>query len=146
LGTQQALLISPELYRKFIKPCEKRLYALIREKAPVAFIFRHCDGAIFEIIGDLIEVGVTILNPMQTSANGMDGRLLKQTFGDNICFHGGIERMEAGVDELVSEVKTRIDTLSAQGGYIFASCNHMIDVKPENIIAMFETARDYGKY
>ncbi|MHC4345556.1 MAG: hypothetical protein ACYSUP_12825 [Planctomycetota bacterium] len=57
IGSQNGLLISPELYRKFIKPLEKQFYSLIREKAPQAFIFRHCDGAIFEIIPDLTEVG-----------------------------------------------------------------------------------------
>jgi uroporphyrinogen decarboxylase len=146
LGSQDALLISPELYRKFIKPLEKQFYELIRRKAPNAFIFRHTDGAVFDIIPDLIEVGVDILNPVQTSATGMQAVRLKETYGTKITFHGAIEETGASLDELVSEVKQKIDTLSPGGGYVFASCNHIIDVEPKNIIAMFETAREYGRY
>jgi uroporphyrinogen decarboxylase len=146
LGTQESLLISPELYRKFIKPLEKQFYTLIREKAPNAFIFRHTDGAISQIIPDLIEVGVDILNPVQTSAQGMQARSLKQKHGKSISFHGAIEKTGGPVDQLVCEVKERIAAFAPGGGYVLASCNHMIDVEPENIIAMFETACDYGRY
>jgi uroporphyrinogen decarboxylase len=146
LGSQDALLISPELYRKFIKPLEKQFYELIRSKAPNAFIFRHTDGAIFDIIPDLIEVGVDILNPVQTSTAGMDAAKLKNAYGDRVCFHGAIEKTGASEDELVAQVKEMIDTLGPGGGYVFASCNHIIDAEPENVTAMFETAREYGRY
>jgi uroporphyrinogen decarboxylase len=144
LGAQDSLLISPQLYREFIKPLERQFHDLIREKAPGAAIFRHIDGAIFDIIPDLVEVGVNVLNPVQTSAKGMDGRRLKNTFGRDITFHGSIEKMGGSLDELVAEVKDKIDVFAPGGGYVFASCNHMIDIKPENIVAMFETAKDYG--
>ncbi|HUT31719.1 MAG TPA: uroporphyrinogen decarboxylase family protein [Sedimentisphaerales bacterium] len=146
LGSQDALLISPELYRKFLKPLEKQFYESIRRKAPNAFMFRHSDGAIFEIIPDFIEVGVDILNPVQTSAKGMRDRRLKNAFGRNITFHGSIEKMGDSVDELLTEVRDRIDAFAPGGGYIFAPCNHMIDVKPQNVVAMFETGRKYGRY
>jgi uroporphyrinogen decarboxylase len=146
LGSQDALLISPELYRKFIKPLERQLYQRIRQKAPNAFVFRHTDGAIFEIIPDLIEVGVNVLNPVQASARGMNCRRLKNSFGRDITFHGSIEKMGEAADELLAEVEDRIDVFAPGGGYIFASCNHMIDVEPQNIVAMFETARQYGRY
>ena len=142
LGSQQNLLISPKMYRQFIKPAEKRLYDLIHEKAPNAFLFHHTDGNVFKILPDLIEVGVNVLNPVQTSANQMDGRGLKDNFGHRLAFHGAIEKAEASKDELVAEVKERIDTLGPDG-YIMAPCNHMIDVPPENILAMYETAREY---
>jgi uroporphyrinogen decarboxylase len=146
LGAQQNLLISPDTYREFIKPAEQELYGLIHEKAPHAALFRHSDGAIFRLIPDLIEVGVNVLNPVQTSCKGMGGPALKQVYGQQITFHGAIEQMEQSVEELVAEVKERIDTLAPGGGYVLASCNHMIDVPPENIIAMFKTAREYGRY
>ncbi|MHC4755120.1 MAG: uroporphyrinogen decarboxylase family protein [Planctomycetota bacterium] len=146
IGSQDSLLISPELYRKFVKPCEREFYNLIKEKAPNAYIFRHNDGAIFDIIPDLIEVGVDILNPVQTSAKGMQAMRLKKNFGNSITFHGAIEKMESPKDQLFEQVKRMIEDLSPGGGYIFASCNHMVDVKPENIIVMFETALKYGKY
>lgn len=148
LGAQQNLLISPAMYRQFIKPAEQELYRLIHDKAAEAALFRHSDGAIFTIIPDLVEVGVDVLNPVQTSSKGMEAGRLKETYGHQITFHGAVEGLEGdvSVDRVVGEVKERIDVLGPGGGYILATCNHMIDVKPENIVAMFETAREYGRY
>jgi uroporphyrinogen decarboxylase len=148
LGANQNLLISPQMYRDFIKPAEQELYALIHEKAPHAALFRHTDGAVFDIIPDLLEVGVNVLNPVQTSTRGMAADRLKAAYGPRLTFHGAIEGLEGDppLDKVVAEVKDRIDTLGPGGGYVLASCNHMIDVSPEIIIALFETAREYGQY
>ena len=148
LGGRDNLLISPEMYREFIKPAEIELYSLIHKKAPGAALFHHTDGAVFELIPDLIEAGMNVLNPVQTSAKGMDAFRLKNTYGNSIVFHGGVENIEGDVSaaEIASEVKQRIDTLSPGGGYVLTCCNHMIDVKPENIISLFQTAREYGQY
>lgn len=146
LGGQQYMLISPAMYRTFLKPADQALCNLMRTKAPAAMLFRHCDGNIFKIIPDLIEIGIDVLNPVQTSAKDMQGRRLKENFGNSLTFHGGVERMEATSEELRVEIIERIDTFAPGGGYIFASCNHIIDVPPENIILMFETAREYGRY
>jgi uroporphyrinogen decarboxylase len=143
LGAQRNLLISPAMYRRFIKPAEAKLYAMIHELAPNAFIIHHTDGNVFSILPDLIEVGVNVLNPVQTSARDMDAASIKTAYGDRLAFHGAIEKMESSVDELVAEVKARIDVLGKGGGYVLASCNHMIDVPPENIVAMFETAHSH---
>jgi uroporphyrinogen decarboxylase len=147
LGTQESLFISPSMYREFLKPLDKSLYALIHHKAPGAAVFRHVDGAIFELIPDLVQAGVDILNPTQTSARGMDAARLKAAYGRSpLIFHGAIEKASAPRSELIDEVKAKIDILGEGGGYILASCNHMIDVDPANIVAMFETAREYGRY
>ncbi len=148
LGSQESLLMSPKMWRKFFKSAEKQLYDLIHKKAPQAALVRHSDGAYFALIPDLIEIGVDVLNPIQTSATGMGAQRLKDTFGDQLAFHGGMEFIEGdvGVDDVIAEVKERIDVLAPGGGYILASCNHMIDVKPENIVAMFDIAREYGRY
>lgn len=147
LGAQQNPLVSPKMYRQFIKPAQKELYGLIHAKAPHARLFHHTDGAVFNLLPDLIEAGVDVLNPTQTSAKGMDGERLKATFGSQLTFHGTVEGVEGdvSVDEVVAEVRNRIDVFAPGGGFVLASCNHMIDVKPENIIAMFETAREYGR-
>ncbi|HJN69709.1 MAG: uroporphyrinogen decarboxylase family protein [Candidatus Marinimicrobia bacterium] len=147
LGTQQNTLISPQMYREFIKPAEAKLYGLIHEKAPNAALFRHCDGAIFDVIPDLIEVGVNVLNPVQTSVKGMGALELKKTYGESITFHGAVEILEGEVPTgtVKAEIKRLIDVFAPGGGYILGSCNHMIDVKPENIVTMFETAREYGR-
>jgi uroporphyrinogen decarboxylase len=144
LGSQQNLLISPAMYRRFIKPAEKALYDLFHAKAPGAALMRHTDGNIFKIIPDLIEVGVNVLNPVQTSAKDMEGKRLKELFGDKLVFHGSLEMMEGTKEEAVAEVKERIDTFAQGGGFVLASCNHMIDVSPKNILAIFETAREYS--
>ncbi|MEZ4769248.1 MAG: uroporphyrinogen decarboxylase family protein [Caldilineales bacterium] len=148
LGTNKSLLISPMMYRQFIKPAEQELYALIHEKAPHAALFRHTDGAVFDVIPDFLEVGINVLNPVQTSTAGMDARRLKAAYGAELTFHGAIEGLDENptVDSVVATVRERIDSLSAGGGYVLASCNHMIDVSPEIIISMFDTAREYGQY
>ncbi len=146
LGTQQNLLISPDLYRTFLKPADRELNSFIRENAPHAAIFRHTDGSVFEVIPDLIDAHVDILNPVQTSTRGMDPEQLKAAYGDRITFHGSIEKTGDTVDALVNEVRERIKFFAPRGGFILASCNHMIDVPPENIIAMFEVAHRKGKY
>ncbi len=145
LGAQQNPLVSPKMYRKIIKPAQKQLYDLIHEKAPYARLFHHTDGAVFDLLPDLIEVGVDVLNPTQTSAKGMDGERLKSAFGAQLTFHGTVEGIEGEVskDEVVAEVRRRIDVFAPGGGFVLSSCNHMIDVMPENIIAVFETAREY---
>jgi uroporphyrinogen decarboxylase len=148
LGGKDNLLISPEMYREFIKPAEMELYSLIHEKAPEAALFHHTDGAVFELIPDLIDVGVNVLNPIQTSAKGMEAHRLKEAYEKSIVFHGAIENIEGDVNttDIISEVEQRIDALSPGGGYVLSCCNHMIDVKPENIITMFKTAKEYGRY
>lgn len=118
----------------------------IHKKAPRAVLFRHTDGAVYDVIPDLIEACVNVLNPVQTSAKGMDQYRLKRAYGDQITFHGAIEKMEYSREECVDEVKGKIDAFAKGGGYILASCNHMVNVPPENIIAIFETAHECGRY
>ena len=144
LGTSGSLMVSPAMYRKHIKPAEVVLNDAIRERAPDAYIFRHCDGSVVPILDDIIETGTDILNPVQTSLPGMDADELKRGFGDRLIFHGGVEGYEGPRDALVEEVQHLIDTFGTAGGYVFASCNHIIEAPPENVVTMFETARAYS--
>jgi len=149
LGGQNNPLISPKMYQQFIKPCEQALHDLIREKTTYAAIFRHTDGAIFSLIPHLIEVGVDVLNPVQTSSQGMEAVGLKQAYGQNITFHGAVEGFEGDevtTDQIVAHVKRQLEPFAPGGGYILGTCNHMINVKPENIIALFEAAHEFGRY
>lgn len=152
LGGQQGLLISPEMYREFIKPRQKKLFDFIKQKAPGVKIHFHSCGSVYHIIPDLIEVGVDIINPVQVSAAFMDTARLKKEFGREITFWGG------GVDtqhvlpygtpqEVRDDVKRRIDDLAPGGGFVFATVHNIQDdVPPENIIALWETLREYGIY
>lgn len=144
LGTSGSLMVSPKMYRQHIKPAEAALSRAIRERAPDAWIFRHCDGSVAPLLDDFIETGTDILNPVQTSLPGMDAAELKQQFGERLVFHGGVEGYEATRDAVVEEVRRLIDAFAPGGGYVFASCNHIIEAPPENVVAMFETARDYS--
>ena len=148
---QNGWLIRPELYRKLIKPKQKRLVEAIKKKTD-AKLFYHSCGATRDLIPDLIEIGFDILNPVQVSAKGMDTKELKDQFGRDIVFWGG------GVDtqhvlpfgkpqEVVDEVKRRIDDLAPGGGFVFAAVHNIQAlVPPENIVAAFDTALEYGKY
>lgn len=148
LGAQNNLLISPTTYREFIKPAEIKLNNLIKSLAPQAEIFRHTDGAVFDIIPDLIETGVTILNPVQPSAAGMDSKRLKASFGNQLTFHGGVDQkpQEGTEQDIRGEVRTRIDSFATGGGYILSTCNHIMAAPPENVVAMFDEALVYGQY
>ena len=149
---QANLLVAPSLYRKYIKPRQKKLYSFLKKKKPSLFIFFHCCGAVYEIIPDLIEIGVDALNPVQVSAANMDTKKLKKEFGKDIIFWGG------GVDtqkvlpygtpkEVKEEVKKRIDDLAPGGGFIFATVHNIqADVPPQNIMAMWEALQEYGRY
>jgi uroporphyrinogen decarboxylase len=150
LTGQNGWLINPELYRKRIKPKQKRLVEAIKKKTE-AKLFYHSCGATRTLIPDLIEIGFDILNPVQVSAKGMDTRELKKEFGKDIVFWGG------GVDtqkilpfgkpqEVIDEVKRRIDDLAPDGGFVFSAIHNIQAFVPaENIVATFDTALDYGK-
>lgn len=150
LGIQDMCYVRPELYRKVIKPYHRRLVEAIKSKTK-AKVLIHSDGAIYDIIGDLIDIGIDVLNPVQVSARDMDTKRLKREFGNHLSFWGAIDTHRAlplGTPEEVSaEVRTRIDDLAQNGGYVVASVHNIqAEVPPENILAMFQTAREYGVY
>jgi uroporphyrinogen decarboxylase len=150
LATQDSLMMSPKLYREIIKPRHKKIFNLIRNMTRAKIIY-HCDGAIYPLIGDFIEIGVDVLNPVQVSAKGVDTDTLKKEFGDKLSFWGGIDTSyvlpNGTTGEVRDEVKKRIDHLGKGGGYVVASVHNILDnVPPENIIAMYRTALDHGRY
>ena len=145
-GTQNGLLISNNMIGRFFMPSLKRHYDLGRKHGVMAH--HHCCGAIFDMIPQFIEAGLNVLNPIQTSAAGMDPARLKQAYGDDLCFHGGIDIQQTLVkgspDEVRAEVRSRIDTLGP-GGYILAPSHTLQpDTPPENLTAMYEEVESYG--
>jgi len=150
LCAQNGPLMSPRLYRKFIKPRARKLIEFIRKrtKAPVFF---HCCGSVAPLLPDLIEIGVDILNPVQVSAAGMNTKELKKDFGKDIVFWGGCDTQHIlpyGTPEMVrEEVKRIIDDLAPGGGFVFSTVHNIQnDVPPENLWAMYETVWEYGRY
>jgi uroporphyrinogen decarboxylase len=153
LAGQNGPLISPSLYRDLVKPRHTKLFSMIKKKAKTrVYIFFHTCGAVKELIPDLIESGVDILNPVQVGAAGMDTKELKREFGKDITFWGGgidTQRILPRGDrqEVVDEVRRRIDDLAPGGGFVFSTVHNIQgDVPPENIMAMWETLQEYGKY
>ncbi|UCF96465.1 MAG: hypothetical protein JSV89_14960 [Spirochaetaceae bacterium] len=150
LGTQASLLLSPELYRAFLKPAEERVFHFIKGKAPQAKLWFHSCGAVSELIEDFIDIGVEILNPVQPLAAGMDSFQLKKRFGTRICFHGGIDiqrAMPGTLEDVRREVNTRLRAFGPGGGYILAPVNHLqADTPAENVLALYRYAREAGRY
>jgi uroporphyrinogen decarboxylase len=151
VNSQDGWLISPDIYRKMIKPKQRRLVEAIKKKTDAKLYYHGC-GAVFELIPELIEIGFDIINPVQVSAAGMETQVLKKTYGQDIVFWGGgidtQKTLPFGTPEEVSEeVKQRIDDLAPEGGFVFAPVHNIqAYVPPENIVAAFETALEYGKY
>ncbi|MHC4645689.1 MAG: uroporphyrinogen decarboxylase family protein [Planctomycetota bacterium] len=151
IAGQRGPLISPDTYRRLIKPKDKKLFDAVKKKTD-AKIFYHLCGACSQVIPDLIEIGVDILNPVQVAAKDMDTSRLKKDFGKDITFWGG------GVDtqrvlpygtpqQVRDEVKRRIDDLAPGGGFVFATVHNIQnDVPPENIMAAVETLHEHGLY
>jgi uroporphyrinogen decarboxylase len=151
LGTQDSLLLSPEMYRKHIKPRQAILYKNIKEKCHCKILLHSC-GAIRPIIPDLIEIGVDAINPVQISAKGMEPTELKKEFGGKITFWGGgVDTQHtlsfASPKEVKKEVKKNMEIFKTNGGYVFAQVhNIMPEVPIENVIAMYEAYKESADY
>jgi uroporphyrinogen decarboxylase len=151
LGGQDGPLFSPELYRRVFKPREARLIRIVRKHSRAKIYFHSC-GAIREYIPDLIEIGVDAINPVQVQAKDMGSAGLKRDFGKDLSFWGGGANpnavMSRGTPEDVRrEVKQRMEDFAPGGGFVFASVhNTQSEVPPENVVAFFDAALEYGRY
>jgi len=151
LGTQDRLMISPKMYRQVLKPIHADYIAFIRQRTQ-AKVFFHTDGDVFDLLDDFVEIGIDILNPIQTSAGKMaDLAELKRRYGRNLVFCGAVDThrvLPGGTpDEVRQEVRRVIDLLGPGGGYMLASVHTIMDeVPPENILAMVDAVEEYGRY
>jgi len=149
LGSQRALLISPDQWRELFKPRLKRIVDAVHNTNCHAKFFLHSDGNIESIIPDLIEIGVDILNPIQPEV--MDPSEVKRKYGDKLIFFGAISVQHTlpfgSPDDVRNEVKLRMQTIGKEGGYIMTP-SHIInaDIPWENIEAYFDAANEYGIY
>jgi len=148
-GSQENLLFSPSCIRKFFLPRMKKMMQLAHENN--AWVITHSDGAIREIIPDLIDCGMDVLNPVQWRCKGMDREALKKDFGHRICFHGAMDNQYTmpfgNVEDVKKEVMDNIRILGDGGGFFLGPCHNLqVITPPENIIAMYETAYEYGWY
>jgi uroporphyrinogen decarboxylase len=143
------LLISPVMFRKFIKPYLERLIKVIKEHNPNIHVMLHSDGAITKLIPDIIALGVDVIHPLEP-LQAIDIPVIKEQFGKQVTFLGGIDishAMPGTREDVIAEAKLRIAQLASGGGYILAPSNHLqADVSAENVVTLFETARQFGKY
>jgi uroporphyrinogen decarboxylase len=145
LGTQDAPFLSVSMFRQRIMPHYRRGLDWIHRHTR-AKVFMHNDGAIYDFIPTLIEMGVDILNPVQTTAKGMDPARLKRQFGDRLVFWGAAcdcqKTLPFGTpDDVAREVRQTVATLAPGGGYVLAGVHNIqAGVPPENVLALFETA------
>ncbi len=139
-------LISPTMFRKYIKPCLQRLIQTVKEHNPETRVMLHSDGAITKLIPDIIDLGVDVLHPLEPLP-ATDIPAVKASFGDRVTFLGGIDisqAMRGSTADVVAEVQLRIRQLGTGGGYILAPSNHLqADVPPENVITLFRTACEF---
>ncbi|MCC6124654.1 MAG: hypothetical protein IT426_06820 [Pirellulales bacterium] len=148
-GTQKGLFMRPEMWRQFLRPGFK---AFIDAAKGCGYkVAHHSCGSLQPIIGDLIDCGLDILNPLQPDVKDMDRRELKRLFGDRLSFHGSIsiqKTLPFGTPEDVrNEVRERMETLGPGGGFIFCSAHNIqADTPVENIEALFDAYRDLGRY
>ncbi|MGE5608061.1 MAG: uroporphyrinogen decarboxylase family protein [Bacillota bacterium] len=151
LTGQAGPLFSPTIYRSIIKPRQKKLVQYIKSRTK-AKIWYHSCGSIIPYIPDLLDNGIDILNPVQLSAAGMDPAQLKSRFGDQLSFWGGgidSQRVlpRATPAEIRQHVRRNLDLFKPSGGYVFNNVHNIqADVPPENILAMFDAAYEYGAY
>jgi uroporphyrinogen decarboxylase len=150
IGMQDRTTVSPEMYRRLIKPRQARAFRFIHDRTPAPLMYHTC-GSVYAIMDDLIEIGVDALNPVQTDAACMEPARLKKEFGDRISFWGGINSSRIlpwGTPEQVrDEVRRVIRILGPGGGYILNSVHNIQPNVPlENLIGMFEAAREFGIY
>jgi len=150
-GMQRGLLVSPKTYRELYKPFHVRVNDWVHTHTNWKTFIHSC-GAVFELIDDFIEAGFDILNPVQCSAALMDPRELKKQFGERVTFWGaGVDTQKTlptGTPEDVQkEVLERIKIFGPGGGFVFNTIHNVQPLSPvENVIAMYETVREYGRY
>jgi uroporphyrinogen decarboxylase len=151
LAGQDGPLFNPEIYRRLVKPRHKRLVQYIRSRTS-AKIWYHTCGSCAAYIPDLLDNGIDILNPVQTSARNMDPVDLKRRFGRDLAFWGGgcdpqhvLSR--GGPADVAADVRRHLAALMPGGGYVFNSIHNIQgEVPPENVVALFDTAYDSGFY
>ena len=151
LGTQNSLMISPKMYRDILKPIHADFISFIKSRTKAKILFHSC-GDVAPLIGDFIDIGVDILNPIQTSTGSIsDLPSLKKRFGKNMVFCGGIDSHRilpfGSVEEVRQEVRRVMLALGPGGGCMIGAVHTVMnDVPPENVLAMVDAVEEFGRY
>jgi uroporphyrinogen decarboxylase len=149
-GEQKGDLIHPDAWREVFKKRERRVIESIKNNCEGKVVFHTC-GSAYSLISDLIEIGVDVLNPVQTSAVNMDPFVLKREYGERIAFWGGAESQKimpsGSVEDVRAEARRIIKALAPGGGLLFGNCHNIQnDVPARNVLALFDEALKVGRY
>ncbi len=143
-GTQRGLMMSPDMWREWFKPFIREAVEKVKNINPETAVKFHSDGNIWDIIPDLIECGIDIINPVQPEC--MNIGELKKSFGNDICFWGGIGTQHVlpfgTPDEVKEDVRKTCSIMGGSGGFILCSSHMVQEQTPlENVFAFFEAAK-----
>ena len=150
-GGQSGMLISPKMWRKYFKKAYREIYAELKAINPDVVIMQHCDGAVAPILGEWIEVGLEVFNPVQPNVPGHEPEGLKGQFGDRLSFWGAIDQQRllpfGTPEEIEADVKAKIEVLGRGGGYM-CSPAHIVqaDTSMENVEAFIAAVKKHGVY
>jgi uroporphyrinogen decarboxylase len=150
-GAQNGMLISPGMWRTYFKEAYREIYAELKAINPDVVIMQHCDGAVAPILGDWIDVGMEVFNPVQPNVPGHEPEDLKSKFGDRLSFWGAIDQQKllpfGTPEEIEADVKAKIEVLGRGGGYMIAPA-HIIqaDAPMENVEVFIQAVKKHGVY
>lgn len=150
-GAQNNMLISPRMWRNYFKEPHREMYSELKSLNPDLIVAHHCDGAVAPILGEWIDIGLEVFNPVQPNVPGHEPKDLKEKFGDSLSFWGAIDQqflLPFGTpEEIEAEVKRRIEILGEGGGYMVAPA-HIIqaDTSVENVEAFINAVKKHGVY
>ncbi len=140
MGFQDRPIVSPDMFRRLIKPRQKRFLSHVKARTAAKVLYHTC-GSVYSLIPDFIEAGVDVLNPVQTTAAHMDPAQLKREFGRDLAFWGAVDTQrllpQASPTEVEAQVRLLVETLGSGGGYVISAANNIqADTPAENILAM----------
>jgi len=149
VGGQLGMLISPQIWRRYLKPKMAKLYSEMKSVNPDLKIAYHSDGNIYPIIDDLVEIGLDILNPVQPKC--MDPHYLKKRYGKNLSLWGTIDIQETlpfgTPQQIEDEVKDRIKNIAPRGGFIISPAHNIqIDTSMDDFFVFWNAVEKYGTY
>jgi len=150
-GMQTGPVMRPDLFRSLFKPRYRHLLDAVRARTDARICLHTC-GATYWLLGDLVDLGVDAVHPLQPSAKGNDDpERLKREFGSQLVFYSNISNTvvlpHGSPEEVTAEVAKKIRALAPGGGYVFSGGHNIqADVPPENIVALFDTAYALGRY
>lgn len=149
VGTQRGMMISPDMFRKLLKPKYTYLWRELKKINPNIKIAHHTCGNITPIIQDYIEAGLDVLNPLQPKALNIVE--VKKRYGKNLSFWGGIDIQETlpfgSSEDVFREVRERIAILGPEGGFILSPAHNIqVDTSIENVESFYKAGKQFGKY